>query len=113
MHCEVDRSDGPPYTKSMHIPIAQVCGEVILLKALRIGVEVNEKGWGVITRWQVLKPRPHWNARLPATLRLPKSAAPAIIPLVLTNRPSSPPPCVLAAPRMHTVAMVERGRRRA
>ena len=29
-----------------------VCGELIALKELRIGLERDEKGWGIITRWQ-------------------------------------------------------------
>ena len=29
----------------------QVCGELIAMKSLRVGIEVDEKGWGVITRW--------------------------------------------------------------
>ena len=30
----------------------KVCGEAIALRALRVGIEVEEKGWGIITRWQ-------------------------------------------------------------
>lgn len=30
----------------------KVCGEVIGLRELRIGIEAEEKSWGVITRWQ-------------------------------------------------------------
>ena len=30
----------------------RVCGEVITLKSLRVGLECDEKGWGVITKWQ-------------------------------------------------------------
>lgn len=31
------------------------CGELIAHRALRIGLEVEEKGWGIITRWQHLE----------------------------------------------------------
>lgn len=30
----------------------RVCGELIALRELRVGVEAEEKGWGVIIRWQ-------------------------------------------------------------
>ena len=40
----------------------RVCGEVITLKSLRVGLECDEQGWGVITKWQ------H-----PACTRLPRS----------------------------------------
>lgn len=30
----------------------KVCGELIELRSLRVGIEVEEKGWGIITRWQ-------------------------------------------------------------
>ena len=30
----------------------RVCGELITLKSLRVGLEVDEKGWGIITKWQ-------------------------------------------------------------
>ena len=41
----------------------RVCGEVIAHKELRIGVEADEKGWGVITRWHHVA-----CARLPSTV---------------------------------------------
>ena len=31
-----------------------MCGELIGLKEVRCGIEVDEKGWGIITRWQHL-----------------------------------------------------------
>ena len=30
----------------------KICGEIIALRELRIGIEAEEKGWGIITRWQ-------------------------------------------------------------
>ena len=32
----------------------QVCGELITVKALRVGIEQEEKGWGEIIRWSHL-----------------------------------------------------------
>eukprot|EP00965_Chrysotila_dentata_P086946 2869828-Pleurochrysis_carterae.AAC.3 len=55
----------------------QVCGELIVHRSLRVGFEVEEKSWGVVTRWQArLGPNPqrglhrclkdkyaHWHAQ--------------------------------------------------
>ena len=42
----------------------KVCGTGIEHRALRVGIEVDEKGWGVITRWQHVE-----CTRLPRSVR--------------------------------------------
>ena len=68
----IENNDLPPlHTGNYSVEYAktgrakcQVCGEVIAHKTLRVGIEQNEKGWGIITRWQHLK-----CTRLPASVR--------------------------------------------
>ena len=46
----------PPIISTLSPPYLhpQVCGELILAKALRVGIEQVEKGWGEIIRWSHL-----------------------------------------------------------
>jgi hypothetical protein len=41
----------PARRRAISRDLAQVCGELIALKSLRIGTEQEEKGWGEIIRW--------------------------------------------------------------
>ena len=47
-HLHAISTPSPPY---LH---PQVCGELIPVKALRVGIEQEEKGWGEIIRWSHL-----------------------------------------------------------